>query len=67
MDYSHRDNGNERFLFSGNLLDQTAEARFVESFSDVLEAITQGEDEAKALILARHALETALEFYAAHF
>jgi antitoxin HicB len=44
-------------------LDQAAEAGFVVSFPDVPEAITQGEDEAEALIRARDALETALEFY----
>jgi antitoxin HicB len=45
------------------MLDQAAEAGFVVRFPDVPEAITQGEDEAEALIRARHALETALEFY----
>lgn len=34
-------------------LDQAAEAGFVVSFPDVPEAITQGEDEAEALIRAR--------------
>lgn len=44
-------------------LEKAAEGGYVVTFSDVPEAITQGEDEAEALVRARDALETALEFY----
>jgi antitoxin HicB len=40
-----------------------AEGGFVVTFSDVPEAITQGENEEEALLYAVDALETALSFY----
>ena len=39
------------------------EGGFVVTFPDIPEAITQGEDREDALLHARDALETALEFY----
>jgi antitoxin HicB len=47
------------------VLSPAAEGGFVVSFQDVPEALTQGEDEAEALVRAVDALETALEFYVA--
>ncbi len=44
-------------------LEAAAEGGFVVTFPDIPEAITQGEDEADALLHAADALETALEFY----
>jgi antitoxin HicB len=44
-------------------LEKAAEGGYVVTFPDVPEAITQGEDAAEALVRARDALETALEFY----
>lgn len=44
-------------------LEPAEEGGFVVTFPDVPEAITQGEDEADALLRAVDALETALEFY----
>jgi antitoxin HicB len=44
-------------------LEPAEEGGFVVTFPDVPEAITQGEDEAEALLRAADALETALEFY----
>lgn len=40
-----------------------ADGGFLVSFPDVPEAITQGEDEQEALLVAVDALETALSFY----
>lgn len=45
------------------VLEKAAEGGYVVSFPDVPEALTQGEDEAEALMRAPDALETALEFY----
>jgi antitoxin HicB len=47
------------------VLEAAAEGGFVVTFPDVPEAITQGDDEAEALLRAVDALETALEFYTA--
>ena len=44
-------------------LQPAIEGGFVVSFPDVPEAITQGDDEAEALLRAVDALETAVEFY----
>jgi len=44
-------------------LEAAEEGGFVVTFADVPEAITQGEDEAEALLRAADALETALGFY----
>lgn len=44
-------------------LEAQPEGGFVVTFSDVPEAITQGEDEDEALLYAVEALETALSFY----
>ena len=44
-------------------LDAQPEGGFVVTFTDVPEAITQGEDEDEALLQAVDALETALSFY----
>ena len=44
-------------------LEPAPEGGFVVTFPDVPEAITQGEDEAEALLAARDALETALAMY----
>ena len=44
-------------------LQPAIEGGFVVSFPDVPEAITQGDDEAEALLRAVDALETAMEFY----
>ena len=44
-------------------LDPAAEGGFVVTFPDIPEAITQGEDETEALVLAQDALETVLEVY----
>jgi len=44
-------------------LQPAIEGGFVVSFPDVPEAITQGDDEAEALLRAVYALETAMEFY----
>jgi len=46
-------------------LDTAEEGGFVVTFPDVPEAITQGDDEAEALMAARDALETALAMYVA--
>lgn len=45
------------------VLEAQVEGGFVVTFPDVPEAITQGEDEAEALLYAVDALETALSFY----
>lgn len=45
------------------VLQAQPEGGFVVTFSDVPEAITQGEDEEEALLYAVDALETALSFY----
>lgn len=45
------------------ILEAQPEGGFVVTFPDVPEAITQGEDEAEALLYAVDALETALSFY----
>lgn len=45
------------------VLEPAEEGGFVVTFPDVPEAITQGEDEQEALLVARDALETALEMY----
>jgi antitoxin HicB len=44
-------------------LSPAEEGGFVVSFPDVPEALTQGEDEAEAMLRAADALETALEMY----
>jgi antitoxin HicB len=44
-------------------LEPAEEGGFVVTFPDVPEVITQGEDEAEAVLRAADALETALEFY----
>ena len=44
-------------------LEPEEEGGFVVTFPDIPEAITQGEDEAAALLHAADALETALDFY----
>jgi len=44
-------------------LESAEEGGFVVTFPDVPEAITQGDDEAEALMRAIVALETALSFY----
>lgn len=44
-------------------LEAAEEGGFVVTFADVPEAITQGGDEAEALLCAADALETALAFY----
>lgn len=45
------------------ILQAQPEGGFVVTFPDVPQAITQGEDEAEALLYAVDALETALSFY----
>ncbi|NNM65950.1 MAG: type II toxin-antitoxin system HicB family antitoxin [Burkholderiales bacterium] len=45
------------------VLEPQAEGGFMATFPDVPEAITQGEDEDEALLVAVDALETALSFY----
>lgn len=44
-------------------LEPAEEGGFVVTFPDIPEAITQGEDETEALVLAQDALETVLEIY----
>lgn len=44
-------------------LEPAEEGGFVVTFPDVPEAITEGDDEAEALMRAADALETALDFY----
>jgi antitoxin HicB len=44
-------------------LEAAEEGGFVVTFPDIPEAITQGEDEADAMLHAADALETALDFY----
>jgi len=44
-------------------LEPAEEGGFVVTFSDIPEAITQGEDEAEAMVWALDALETMLESY----
>lgn len=49
--------------FPVNLTPDETDGGFVVTFPDIPEAITQGESEAEALVMAKDALETALEFY----
>lgn len=44
-------------------LEVAVEGGYVVSFPDIPEALTQGEDKDEALVRAKDALETALEFY----
>ncbi len=44
-------------------LEPAEEGGFVVTFPDIPEAVTQGEDETEALVMAQDALETVLEVY----
>ncbi|WP_343039007.1 type II toxin-antitoxin system HicB family antitoxin [Paraburkholderia bonniea] len=49
--------------FPVTLTPDEADGGFVVTFSDIPEAITQGETTEEALAMAQEALETAMEFY----
>ena len=51
------------FMYPVTLTPDKTDGGFVVTFSDIPEAITQGDTEAEALAAAKDALETALGFY----
>jgi antitoxin HicB len=51
------------FMYPIDLTPDTTDGGFVVTFVDIPEAITQGDTEAQALVAARDALESALDFY----
>lgn len=51
------------FMYPITLTPDLADGGFVVTFADIPEAITQGDTEAEALIAAKDALESALDFY----
>jgi antitoxin HicB len=51
------------FMYPVTLSADESDGGFVVTFSDIPEAITQGETEAEALSAAKDALESALDFY----
>ena len=51
------------FMYPVTLTPDKKDGGFVVTFSDIPEAITQGETVEKALAMAKEALETAMEFY----
>lgn len=51
------------FMYPITLTPDTIDGGFVVTFVDIPEAITQGDTEAQALVAARDALESALDFY----
>ena len=51
------------FMYPVTLTPDKKDGGFVVTFSDIPEAITQGDTEAEALAAAKDTLETALDFY----
>ena len=51
------------FMYPVTLTPDEAEGGFVVTFVDIPEAITQGDTQAEALVAAKDALESALDFY----
>lgn len=51
------------FMYPITLTPDTTDGGFVVTFVDMPEAITQGDTEEQALVAARDALESALDFY----
>jgi len=51
------------FMYPVTLTPDQTDGGFVVTFTDIPEAITQAETEAEALIAAKEALESALDFY----
>lgn len=51
------------FMYPITLTPDTTDGGFVVTFVDIPEAITQGDTQAQALVAARDALESALDFY----
>lgn len=51
------------FMYPLTLAPDTTDGGYVVTFVDIPEAITQGDTEAQALVAAKDALESALEFY----
>lgn len=51
------------FMYPVTLTPDREDGGFVVTFADIPEAITQGDTETEALIFAKEALETALDFY----